>query len=494
MKSNIHSKITCILLLAALLTSCGGTTADTTSENAQPDTAETEAAETSLTYNKETEDFGGYSFTFLNQNDVFWTGSNHILDYDGLTGDGLSDAVYTRNRNAEDLMNINIEVIKGEMGGTDDMRTLMNQSIAAMEDIYDVVYLSLNHGGNTSFTGESTINLHTVESLQFSEEWWNQNFIDIATIGDNILHTTIDYVNLMGYTYCNAMYFNRSLCRDYGMDYPYDLAREGKWTYDEMFAMMEQVVSLGSQADWTPDISGDAMYGLVGQHQETTVTMLQGCGTFIVQKDDNNIPKVRSDLNILVDAYDVLLNALSQDGFCLLTNSPGSAASQGLNYFETNRALFYTGALGQGASSRVRDADVEFGLLPIPKADVSQKEYCTPLSVYTFAMNIPVTAADPERTGKIMDYLAFSSYKDVLPVLQTNLCYKGVSDPTDIEMMNILLETETVDLGDIYNLTTSFTNDVCGVNKMLAGNNTFASGLASITEQVDTKIQELFEE
>ena len=97
MKSNIHSKITCILLLTALLTSCGGTTAGTTSENAQPDTAETEAAETSLTYNKETEDFGGYTFTFLNQNDVFWTGSNHILDYDGLTGDGLSDAVYTRN-------------------------------------------------------------------------------------------------------------------------------------------------------------------------------------------------------------------------------------------------------------------------------------------------------------------------------------------------------------------------------------------------------------
>lgn len=99
-----------------------------------------------------------------------------------------------------------------------------------------------------------------------------------------------------------------------------------------------------------------------------------------------------------------------------------------------------------------------------------------------------------ERTGKIMDYLAFSSYKDVLPVLQTNLCYKGVSDPTDIEMMNILLETETVDLGDIYNLTTSFTNDVCGTGKMLAGNNTFASELASITEQVESKIQELFEE
>ena len=45
MKSNIHSKITCVLLLLALLTSCGGTTVETTAENTQPDTAETEAAE-----------------------------------------------------------------------------------------------------------------------------------------------------------------------------------------------------------------------------------------------------------------------------------------------------------------------------------------------------------------------------------------------------------------------------------------------------------------
>ena len=43
-------------------------------------------------------------------------------------------------------------------------------------------------------------------------------------------------------------------------------------------------------------------------------------------------------------------------------------------------------------------------------------------------------------------YLAFLSYYDVIPVLQESLCYKGMRDEDSIEMMNLVLETEVVDL------------------------------------------------
>ncbi|MBQ4605142.1 MAG: hypothetical protein IJB15_00460, partial [Clostridia bacterium] len=115
------------------------------------------------------------------------------------------------------------------------------------------------------------------------------------------------------------------------------------------------------------------------------------------------------------------------------------------------------------------------------------------ISEKAFGLNIPLTASDVERTGAIMDYMAYISYYDVIPVFQENLCYKGVSSPVDIEMMDIILESEFVDIGIIYGWTNSFLNDVCG-SKITNGNNTFSSGWASQQQKIQTSIDKYFNE
>ena len=201
MKHGMTKRLCALFLLTAMLASCGnGGNAETTSDNGTESITEaastTENEETEATYPAEVKKYDGYTFTILNQEDDFWTGSNHILDYEELTGDGLSDAVYNRNRDAEATLDIKLEIIKGSLGQTNDMRAMMNKAVAAMEDIYDVVYIPLNYSGATSFDGKSTLNLHTVKSLLLDREWWSQSFIKEATIGDNLLYTTIESVGL----------------------------------------------------------------------------------------------------------------------------------------------------------------------------------------------------------------------------------------------------------------------------------------------------------
>ena len=140
----------------------------------------------------------------------------------------------------------------------------------------------------------------------------------------------------------------------------------------------------------------------------------------------------------------------------------------------------------------MRSSDVEYGALPQPKADVTQKEYCTPLSQYTLAMNIPKSASDPERTGAVMDYLDWLSYRECLPILMTNMCYKGVSDPQDIEMITVALEAEVIDIGQIIECTGEFMTTQCGPDKMLAGSNTFTSDWAARTKVINKKLSKLF--
>lgn len=251
MKQGMTKRISALLLLMAMLASCGNAeNKETTADNGTEQNTETETVaenvETEAVYPGEVRKYDGYTFTILNQEDNFWTGSNHILDYEELTGDGLSDAVYNRNRDAEATLDIRLEIIKGSLGQANDMRAMMNKAVAAMEDVYDVVYMPLNYAGATSFDGKSTMNLHTVKSLLLDREWWSQSFIKEATIGDDLLYTTIDYVNLMGYAYSNGLIYNRGMYEKYGMETPYDLVREGKWTYDRVNEAIANVVSMGT--------------------------------------------------------------------------------------------------------------------------------------------------------------------------------------------------------------------------------------------------------
>lgn len=496
MKQGMTKRISALLLLMAMLASCGNAeNKETTADNGTEQSTETETVaenvETEAAYPAEVRKYDGYTFTILNQEDNFWTGSNHILDYDELTGDGLSDAVYNRNRDAETALDIRLEIIKGSVGQANDMRAMMNKAVAAMEDVYDVVYMPLNYAGATSFDGKSTMNLHTVKSLLLDREWWSQSFIQEATIGDDLLYTTIDYVNLMGFAYSNGLIYNRGMYEKYGMESPYDLVREGKWTYDRVNEAIANVVSMGTQTNWKPDLGGDAVYGMVGQHAETTITLLQASGERLIIKDDGNMPVINTSIDRVVDAYDRLMQIFSQDGSCMLINKPDC---QGFMFLLEDRGLFYIGALGSASSSTYRESDAEYGILPVPKYTEDQADYNTLVSQYTFALNIPLTAGDPERTGAIMDYLAYQSYKNVIPVLQTNMCYKGVSDPNDIEMMDILLSTQTLDLGQIYGWTLDFLNTACGESKMLKGVNTFVSDWAKRTEKIEGQIEKLFAE
>ncbi|MCR5263068.1 MAG: hypothetical protein K6D94_04285 [Clostridiales bacterium] len=431
------------------------------------------------------EDYGGYTFTFLNQADDFWTGAHHILDYSEITGDSVNDAIYTRNRTAEKDLNIVINVNKQELA---DVYTMMSKSVAAGEDVYDAVYKPMNWG-KTSFGDKEVMNLKGIPTLLFGEKWWNNEFIDQATIGDNILYTTIDYCNLMGYCYANVLSFNKSMMENLGLAAPYDLVRSGNWTYDEMLSYMKQAVNIGTDDSFKISLNGTCTYGFAFQHEEGPTAMLQGCGDYLIVKDENNNPVLRDDLTRIVNASEKLTDMLSPEGNAVMYNT---ADLSGLVVFLQGRAMFYHTSLGAAHSEKFRSAEFEYGLLPMPKLDPQQKQYATNISQYTFALNIPVTASDPERTGNVIDYISYLSYNDVIPVLQEALCYKGMRDDDSIEMMNLMLETETIDFGVCAGLTYDFLSKIA--NNELKGKKEFMSTFEKNSKAIQKNIDKLFSE
>lgn len=369
------------------------------------------------------------------------------------------------------------------------MRSTLNTVVAAGEDVYDVVYLPLNYAGS-SFGSKNVLNLKTVDTLMLDQPWWNQSFIETATLQDDVLYTTIDYVNLMGYAFANVLYYNKDMIRNLGFDEsPYDLVRSGVWTYDAMRSYMKTAVNMGSQSDFTPDINGDAIFGFACAHEEGPLMLAQGSGSFLITVNSDRMPVIEEDLTRLSNVCDKLSDILSQPGYTVMVNSD---VNGGMLHFLKGKALFFQGTLGAADSARFRNMEQEFGILPAPKYDEAQERYYTNLSQYTFGLNIPVTAQDPNRTGSIMDYLAFLSYYDVIPVLQENLCYKGMRDEDSIEMMNLILDTEVIDLTTAAGLANEQMTKVC--NDIVNDNLQFVSYMETQTKRINAKIEELFGE
>lgn len=100
----MKKRMTILLLLVAMLTSCsGGTTVDTTPS--EPPEIETETeTETVITDDVPELDFGGASFRSIGQTD---TSSDIYAEEE--TGDAMNDAIYIRNRGVEERLNVVIE-------------------------------------------------------------------------------------------------------------------------------------------------------------------------------------------------------------------------------------------------------------------------------------------------------------------------------------------------------------------------------------------------
>ncbi len=481
-----------LVLLALFLGACSGATENAQTETegkdalspAVPTDASAPAAEEEETeeripeYPYETADLGGKTFTFLNVADNLWQGTFHVLDYEEESGEGVSDALFRRARMTEEVFNctINVEKPSGDIG---QVYQTLGRAVTAGDDAYDAAYVGLASFGN-ALSGEYGINLHDIETLRMDERWWNQMFVENMTL-NGCLFASIDYVCMMGYGYSNVLFFNQPLFIDRGIPLPYDQVREGAWTYDAMYADMDAVVDLNGEDAFRPtDSNSTALWGYAIQHKEGTMVMLDGSGEFLVTRDADGQPVLRSDFERLHSAYSRLCEMFSQDGYCLNANGPA------MNAFVRGDALFFQTALGVAADT-FREIEFAYGILPLPKYEESQKDYYTMISEYTLALQIPKTVADPSVSGRVIDFMAYHGYYDIVPVMQNTFCYKGMRDEDSIEMMNITLDTMTVDFGYLYGWTKDSVNTLA--TNIADGKDTFASSMKSAEKMTKRQIE-----
>ena len=446
------------LLLAFLL--AGGTVAcseqnpetpGTPAENsASPVAEETEPAEPEdpnahLYEDLPTGDFEGRSFTIL-------TPIHSENDFIGEAGgDVISDAVYRRNLKVEEDLNITIVPIS-EAGLWDDQANYINKikvSVMAADDSYQLI--SGYAAYITSIASEGVLaNWNDVADVNFEKPWWNQDIVNEMDVAGKLFYITGD-LSMTSLDYLFCLFFNKDMMSDFALEAPYDVVKEGAWTFDVMTSYANSV-SIDVNGDGKMTI--DDMYGYASDMTNFVSAYQAAFDADITVKDENGLPVLAVTDESFVDKFTVMYTFLVDSPSVFLAPSETSYTDD-LNrdvtkLFSEGRTLFEAQLLGNSAA--LRNVEIDFGILPYPKYTEEQTDYMTTSWDAYNLFCLPLTA-DLACAGKITEYMAAYSFDIVLPAFYDKaLISKYARDTESADMIAIIRESATYNFGQVNSI------------------------------------------
>ena len=238
--------------------------------------------------------------------------------------------------------------------------------------------------------------------------------------------------------------------------------------------------------------SKDDSYGMLMGWATEIDNMKEAFEIHVTEKGKDGFPEITLVNEHTIEAVGKINDYIhNNDG--VYTTSDGDSRTQIYNMFSNGQGLMYTATLGK--SEQLRAMNDDFGILPYPKYDESQKQYhSTSLDEFSLFV-LPIDVKDKEMSAIITEALCAESYKKVVPVFyDTALKTKAARDDASSEMIDLIRDSLTFDFGYLHS------NSVNGVGHMFVNwirnnNNNIASDYdkaKSATEEKLAKVLEIY--
>ena len=488
----ISSALLALLLLTASISACGETAQTTT---------DTETAAETAAVTAETEAIPAYEPDDLPEDLDFGGITTHIFGWEGAAnveffveeadGDVVNDAIFERNRTVEERLNLELTYTLAP-GAFDDRASwvkTVSQSVIAGDGANDIV-AGYSMSGATLANNRLLIDLTGLDYIDFEKPWWPESLIKEATCGGKLYFCSGDISTNMIY-YLYSIYFNKTLVQNYDIENLYDLVREGKWTLDKMIEICSALYA---------DLNGDGKKDPADQfgyttHSTWSDTFFFASGLRTTEIGDDGLPVFSAEFGG-EKTQDLLTKLI--DMFAANEMYLGSDYDTVRNQFLENRALFLTTEVYY-AKNYLRDTQIEYGILPVPKYDDAQDGYYTVSSFPYTLYGIPVDAKDPSMSAAILECLASESYRTVSPALfEVALKVKYASDNDVSEMYDIIRASNVFDIGRIFNDSMDGSTYALFRSALSGGNanwiSTYEKNSKSMTKQFEKVIANLIAE
>ena len=385
--------------------------------------------------------YEGQTFTYLGGRD-----ENYPIKEEE-TGDIRSDALFKRQRDLEEIYGIDWENVL--VDGSDEAADQTINEVMAGGDSFDLVNGYVRSVGRPTLNARVLMEMQDLDHIDLEREWWNQAMWDSYAI-DGKLYFLLGPINVCHYSDTHIVIFNKSVTEMYGINDSdlYDSVKDGTWTIDKMFEFASAIPE-------NPQGTGTYRYIEPGGR-----SFLYAAGYTITKFDENGLPYVEeklprefSDLSdkivpVFTDAaQSVFENPKKQE---TIEDKYGASVDE---LFDDDRGLFMFP--NTGAVEYMRQYDVRFGILPMPKLTESQQNYYCLSESYgggsTGAVYVPKTVRDPEMVGRITESMAALSQIYIKDAYYNKLLKgQGIFDMESADMLDIIFTSKVFDMADLY--------------------------------------------
>jgi hypothetical protein len=400
-----------------------------------------------------------------------------------LMGEVFNDAVYNRNLKIENEYNANLKALYGQ--NWDSTYNDLKKDVKAGDLRADVYFTHVTSGPAAIISDGLLREWSQVPHLDFEQPWWNKTAITNLNIANKMFYLS----GSLSIQDPLLLVFNKTLLQNLALEDPYKLVREGLWTIEKLDKMA---------ADASKDLNGDGkfdykddQFGLEFGICWQTPCLMYACDELTVIIDSEGYPKVTMDNQKKIDAYEKIYELLwgGNKTYCFNGTTTQTANHPHMG-IDSGRVLFCQYNLF--TCENLRAADVEYGILPLPKYDENQKSYMT--NSWTGMYGLPVCVADEklDMIGVIMESMSALGHKEVIPVYYDILLKEKVSrDDDSRDMLDIILSGIVFDSGLNYQAGSSqpgyFIKDLIVGKKQ-----DYVSSLEKVKNKMETDYDKLY--
>ena len=413
-------------------TTAPAVTADPTAETTVPE----EKPDIPLQY-----DYEEHEFNILGAgNQTF-----NDFDFEEESSLPLDNAQYKRKVKVEEDYNITIteQLSKAYSSGGGPGYKAVNKQVNSGDVDYDFCIIAGYDVSVLAYSG-MLYDLASIKQIGLDKSWWDQNATESLSMHDVVFFTTGE-ITVSDNRAAFCLMFNKEMLANYNLESPYALVEDGEWTIEALGTYVKSV---------SEDLNQDGLYTQADRYgllvwDDSIVGIVNAAGERCCTIDNDQIVLTfynENTLSALEKYTEYAYN--SQYAFHYQRVSEGT----GRTMWQADQGLFFTTLVD--CLPDFREMESDFGVLPYPKLSENQDNYYTTIAPFNSNfVCVPLVQEDVDRTGTIMEALAYYGQKVVTPALyDVTLIGQSTRDEESEPMLEIIFDNLIYDIGYYYQI------------------------------------------
>lgn len=445
-----HKKLTALILACLMMSmpllSCSESAENKDSESVKEtdsssdtssNTSEEISEPTTTYYNDmEAENFNGWTVNIAG-------GYGKLSDIDSvceyitmeeITGDEFNDALYNRIIAVDDKYNVS--VVTHDISAVDTAVKLSvtggTQDFQLCADVFEFI--------PSLITGGYSIPITDIPTVDLDMPYWDQGAKEALMI-NGVMYYVLSDISFSHYDSTAVLFYNGVILNEYQIpESPYELYKDGRWTMDNMYNILETVAT-DTNGDGVMEY-GEDLFGVIGRDLRYQ-PQLSASGVDVMRwNDEQQTFEICYTDETVVKVGDSIRKMLFDSNFADMSEKDA------FKIFKAGKALFDSHLLGNFKG--YRDLEDDYGIIPWPSVEENMeiKAYCRNPT----ALLIPAgQRKTEEQLGTVMSALAAYGYDYIIDnYINRTVIGKGARDRDSAEVIRSILDKR------MYDVTYSF--------------------------------------